>query len=145
MGVYSGRVLELAAEALRLLGTTRAFVVHSADGTDEVSLSAPTDVVQVSAEGTRRFRITPEEIGVRPAAQGALRGGDPAQNAASLLGILRGEKSAAREGVLANAAFALQACDLAQDPREGAALAGKTIDSGAAMNLLETLRSENQA
>jgi len=143
MGVYSLSVLELAAEALGLLGTTRAFVLHSADGTDEVSLAAPTHVIEVTPQGLRRFQITPQEIGVESSPAEAIRGGDAAGNAQSLLRVFRGERSAAREGVVANAALAIVAADLAEDFRAGAEAARAAIDRGAAIELLESLRREN--
>lgn len=145
MGVYSLGVLELAAEALRLLGTTRAFVLHSADGMDEVSLAAPTHVIEVTPERTRRFEIDVQTLGVAPASIEAIRGGDAAENAEALLRVFRGEKSAAREGVVANAALAIVVADLAEDFREGAMTARAVIDRGAALELLESLRREKTA
>ena len=142
MGVYSLGVLELAAEALRLLGTARAFVLHSADGMDEVSLAAPTHVIEVTPERTRRFEIDVDAIGVAAASAEAIRGGDAAANAKALLRVFRGEKSAAREGVVANAALAIVAADLAEDFREGAQASRAAIDQGAALELLESLRRE---
>jgi anthranilate phosphoribosyltransferase len=145
MGVYSLSVLELAAEALRLLGTVRAFVLHSADGMDEVSLAAPTHVIEVTPEGTRRFQIDVDAIGVAAAPVEEIRGGDAVSNAEALLRVFRGEKSAAREGVVANAALALVAADLAQDFREGAEKARAAIDRGAALALVVSLRREMPA
>ncbi|HET9886965.1 MAG TPA: anthranilate phosphoribosyltransferase [bacterium] len=142
MGVYSLSVLELAAEALRLLGTERAFVLHSADGMDEVSLAAPTHVIEVTKEATRRFQIDADAIGVAAAPMEAIRGGDAPGNAETLLRVFRGEKGAVREGVVANAALALVAADLAEDFREGAEKARAAIDRGAALALLESLRRE---
>jgi anthranilate phosphoribosyltransferase len=142
MGVYSLGVLELAAEALRLLGTAHAFVLHSADGMDEVSLGAPTHVIEVTPERTRRFEIDVRALGVAPASKDAIRGGDAPANAQSLLRVFRGEKGAAREGVIANAALAIVAADLAEDFREGAEAARAAIDRGAAIALIESLRRE---
>jgi anthranilate phosphoribosyltransferase len=142
MGVYGLGVLELAAEALRLLGTEHAFVVHSADGTDEISLTAPTHVIEVTPGGTRRFTVTPEELGVSAAPREALRGQDAAHNAARLVAVLGGEKGPARDAIVANAAFAFVAAGLAGDPREGARSAENVLDRGAAAALLERLRQE---
>lgn len=145
IGVYSDRVLELAAEAMSLLGTERAFVLHSADGTDEVSLCAPTHVIEVTAAGRRRFTIEPETLGLSRAPREALRGGDAAANAAALLDVFRGKRGAARDAIVANAALAFLAANLAEDPKEGARVAERAIDSGAAVALVERLQAENRA
>jgi anthranilate phosphoribosyltransferase len=145
MGVYAERVLELAAEALRGLGAEHAFVLHSADGTDEFSLAAATHVIEVTPGRTKRSTITPEDIGVRAAPMSALRGGDAAHNAAALEAALRGEAGAPREAILANAAFAFVVAGLAQDPREGVERARAAIDRGDAFALVERLREENRA
>jgi anthranilate phosphoribosyltransferase len=145
MGVYTPSVLELAAEGLRLLGAEHAFVVHSADGTDEISLAAPTHGIEVTPGGTRRFTVTPEDLGLPVAGREALRGGDAAHNARALVAVLRGEKGPARDAIVANAAFAFVAAGLAGNPREGARAAEETIDRGAAADVLERLQREPKA
>ncbi len=142
MGVYAPGVLELAAEGLRLLGTEHAFVVHSADGTDEVSLGAPTEVIEVLPGSTHRFTVTPGELGLPEAKREALQGGDAAHNARALAAVFRGEKGPARDAIVANAAFAFVAAGLAGSPREGARAAEIAIDSGAVASILERLRRE---
>lgn len=141
VGVFSGDVLELAADALRGLEAERAFVVHSDDGLDEVSLSAPTHVVEVSAEGNRRFRVEPKDFGFETAPREALDGGDAAENAAILRAILTGEKGPRRDVVVMNAALALTVADLASGFRDGADAAAAAIDDGRAAQLVEALRA----
>ncbi len=142
VGVFSGDVLELAAEALRGLGSEHAFVVHSRDGLDEVSLSAPTDIVEVRPDGTRRFRVTPADFGLETADRAALAGGDAARNAAILEGVFRGEPGPATDVVVMNAAVALVAAGLADDFRAGVDRARTALQEGKAAALLAALRAE---
>jgi anthranilate phosphoribosyltransferase len=142
VGVFSLSVLELAADALRGLGSEHAFVVHSEDGLDEVSLSAPTHVVEVLPAGTRRFRVSPADFGLEVVDRSALAGGDAARNAAILESVFRGEAGPASDVVVMNAAVALVAAGLAEDFRAGAQRARAALDQGAAQSLLEALRAE---
>ena len=139
MGVFSGDVLELAAEALRGLGSERAFVVHSQDGLDEVSLSAPTDVVEVTPERTRRFRVTPGDFGLESAPRETLAGGDAEENAGILRAVFRGEPGPRRDVVAMNAGLALVAAGLAEDFRAGAEAAGAALEDGRVSALVEAL------
>ncbi len=141
VGVYSARVLDLAAEALRLLGTERAFVLHSDDGLDEVSLAAPTRVLEVTPAGIRAFTITAEALGLAPAPREAIRGGDAAFNAAALEAVFRGAPGAPRDAIVANAALAFVVAGLADAPEEGARAAERTIDSGEAAAQVARLRA----
>ena len=142
MGVFSLDVLELAAEALRGLGSKRAFVVHSEDGLDELSLSAPTHVVEVGEGANRRSRLGPEDFGLDAAPLETLSGGDARTNAAILRRIFAGETGPPRDAVVMNAALALVAAGAAEDLRDGVARAADAIDSGRVRTLVEELRSE---
>jgi len=142
MGVFDATVLDLAAEALHGLGTQHAFVVHSRDGLDEVSLSAPTDVVEVTRAGTRRTVIGPGDFGLPQAPREALAGGDAAENAAILEEVFRGGAGPRRDVVVMNAALALVASGLAAEPKAGVRQAAAAIDDGRARALLEALRQE---
>jgi anthranilate phosphoribosyltransferase len=139
MGVFSREVLDLAGEALRGLGAERAFVVHSRDGLDEVSPSAPTDVVEVTPDGTRRLRVEPSDFGLPAAPAGAVAGGTTAENAAMLRGVLAGEPGPRRDAVLMNAAVAVVAAGIARDFRSGAEAAAAAVDDGRAARLLAAL------
>jgi len=142
LGVFAESVLELAAEALRGLGTERAFVLHSSDGLDEISLAAPTHVVEVDARGTRRFLLAPDDFGVEGAPASAVAGGDAAENAEILRRVFAGERGPRRDVVLMNAGVALVAGGAASGFREGAALAARTIDEGRVTALVDALRRE---
>jgi anthranilate phosphoribosyltransferase len=141
LGVSNGALVDLLAESLLKLGVERALVVHSADGTDEISVSGPTTVREVTGGSIRRYELTPEEFGVEPSPQDAVRGGDPQTNAAILTGILEGHRGPARDAAIVNAAAALYAAGRAESARDGAQIAQRAIDSGAAMDTLERLRA----
>jgi anthranilate phosphoribosyltransferase len=115
-------------------------VVHSEDGLDEISISAPTNVIEVSAFGLRRSVVRPEQFGASPASLETLRGGDAGVNAKIIESVLQGERSPRRDVVLMNAAAALVISGLASSPKEGFRFAEKSVDSGKAFEKLELLR-----
>ena len=139
VGVYSLELVEKLAEALSMLGTRRAFVVHGLDGLDEITITGPTRVAELRDSEVRSYEITPEEFDLKTAPLEEISGGDAAENAAIVRNILAGEKSARRDVVLMNAAAALVAAGKADHLRDGAALAAASIDSGAAAGKLEAL------
>jgi anthranilate phosphoribosyltransferase len=145
MGVYAPHLVPLVAEAMVLLGTRHAFVVHGTDDTgshlDEISISGPTQVAEVHNNTIILSTFTPESVGLTRAPVEALRGGNAQTNAAILTTIFAGEKSPRRDIVLLNAAAVLVTAGLATDLHQGAALAAKTIDSGAVTALVTTLAS----
>lgn len=139
LGVSAVALTPLLAQALAELGVERALVVHGADGLDEVSISAETYVSEVREGAVHSYKITPEDFGVPRAPLEALLGGDAAENARIIRGLLDGEAGPRRDIVLVNAAAALVAAGLAGDFREGARLAAQSIDSGAAIAKLDAL------
>jgi anthranilate phosphoribosyltransferase len=139
VGVADPKFLDLMAGALRRLGARRAWVVHGAGGLDEVSTTGESDVVEVTPEGLRRFRVSPEEAGLPRAGLADLEGGTAEENAAAIRAVLAGEKGAYRDIVLMNAAATLVIADRAADLAEGVARARESIDSGAAARALDTL------
>jgi anthranilate phosphoribosyltransferase len=139
LGVFSASVVEVVAGALRGLGTERAFVVHSDDGLDEVSLSAPTRVVEVTSSSVREFRVGPEDFGLPRAPREAIAGGDARRNAAILSGVFAGERGPHRDVVLANAAMALVVAGACEDFASAARCAGEAVDRGAAADLVRRL------
>jgi anthranilate phosphoribosyltransferase len=140
IGVASGGVLGLMAEAAGRLGVRHAFVVHGQDGVDEVSLSAPTDVVEVRGSELRRFTVSPEDAGLTRAKRDALEGGDAATNARIIEEILGGATGPPLDAVLLNAGLALVAADLAPDLAAGVGLARESVSSGRALARLGALR-----
>jgi anthranilate phosphoribosyltransferase len=138
-GVTSRRLTELLATALVALGTERAFIVHGADGLDEISLSDETYISEARGGEVHNFTVTPEEFGLSPAPLTALAGGDAAANARIIRAILDGESGARRDIVLANSSAALVAAGVAVDFRAGVRLATQSINSRAAKEKLEAL------
>jgi anthranilate phosphoribosyltransferase len=141
IGVYSRALVEPLARVLAELGTIRAFVVHGADGLDEISTTGDSSVAEVREGMVRTSVVRPEDFGVPRAAIGDLRGGDREENAAIIRRVLDGEPGPRRDMVLVNAGAALVAGGRARDFKEGAQLAGHSIDTGAARGKLEALVS----
>ena len=144
VGVSSANFTELVARALDELGVRRAFVVHGADGMDEISLSGETYVTELNNRVIRSYTVVPEDFGLRRAPSDAIRGGDAKHNAEIIhkifgRGMLYREHGPHRDIVLANAAAALVAAGCAPDFLDGVRLATESIDSGAARTKLDTL------
>ena len=150
VGVFDASMTELMARALGQLGVRRAFVVHGADGLDEISVSGATYVAELRDGLVRSYTVTPEDFGLHRAPLEAIRGGDAAQNAKivhKVLGrsLVYREHGPHREIVLANAAAALVAAERASDFLDGVRLAARSIDSGAARQKLEALIAFSQS
>jgi anthranilate phosphoribosyltransferase len=138
-GAFSADLIRPMAEVLGLLGSERAWIVHGGDGTDEISIAAPTAVAAWEHGGVREFTITPDMAGLPWHPFETILGGTPAQNAAALRALLDGAPGAYRDAVLLNAAAALVVAGAADDLREGALRAAESIDSGAARARLAAL------
>jgi anthranilate phosphoribosyltransferase len=138
-GVYGEQLAHTYAAALAGLGARRAFVVHGANGIDELSPAGPNLVVEVADGEVREWTLDPRELGLAAADPGALAGGSATDNAAAIRAVLAGEPGGRRDAVLLNAALALVAAEESDDVREGLALAAEAIDSGAAADRLERL------
>jgi anthranilate phosphoribosyltransferase len=139
-GVSSIGIVDVIANALHGLGVDYAFVVHSADGMDEFSISAPTYVVELRRGDMRRFSIKPEDFGITPSPIATIIGGDAKTNAAIIESVLQGERGPRRDVVLINAAAAIVAGGVAANLKEGFRVAENSIDSGAAAKKLQELR-----
>ncbi|MFZ0820775.1 MAG: anthranilate phosphoribosyltransferase [Candidatus Acidiferrales bacterium] len=139
MGVFAAKWVEPEARALAELGAQRAFVVHGADGLDEISLSKETFVSEVSEGKVRSYRVAPDDFGLERAPLEAISGGDAAENAAILRAILNGERGPRRDIVIANAAAAIVAGGLTASFRTAAQLAAESIDSRAAFEKMKAL------
>ena len=139
LGVYAERLVETVARVLAALGAEHAMVVHSRDGLDEISVSAPTRVCEVRDGEVRSYEVTPEEIGLRVHDIEELAGGDANANAEIARGILNGDNGARRDVVIANAGAALYVAGVAPSIRDGVKLANDAIESGAARDKLGQL------
>lgn len=141
LGVYDQRWVEPVAAALQANRAVAAWVVHGADGLDELSTTGPSFVAQIKGGDLRSFEVTPEDAGLKRGKLEDLKGGDPAHNAAALRALLDGYHSPYRDVVLLNAAAALIVADRADDLRMGVRLAAEAIDTGRAKATLDTLVS----
>ncbi|MCX8035683.1 MAG: anthranilate phosphoribosyltransferase [Candidatus Sumerlaeia bacterium] len=143
IGVYDAPLGSMFAEVLRMLGCRRALIVHGADGLDEISVTAPTELTELRDGKIRAWTVTPRDLGFKhTAALADLRAAeDAAGNAAITLAILRGEETGPRaEVALANAGAALYVAEQADTLCEGIELARKALASGAALAKLDALR-----
>ncbi|RMF17568.1 MAG: anthranilate phosphoribosyltransferase [Candidatus Dadabacteria bacterium] len=139
LGVFGPQWLEPVAEALRELGIRRAMVVHAQDPLDEISLSAPTDLIEVIDGTLCRDQIAPSDFGLRRVSLGVLRGGDAAHNAAAIERAFSGDFEELAAWIALNAAAGLRvARDL--DWQEAIGQMREVIDSGRARDQLERLR-----
>ncbi len=137
IGVSDPAYLETMAGALALLGTKHALLVSSDDGLDELSISAPTQVVEVLGSELRRYTVAPEEVGLAAAPPEEIPGGDPAQNAETARVIFAGGRGAARDLAVLNAGAAIYAGGGADTLEAGVRGAERAIDDGAAAAALE--------
>jgi anthranilate phosphoribosyltransferase len=139
VGVPSPELIDLVAETLAELGVEHAFVVHGAGGLDEISLAGETLVAEINGGGVQRFTVTPEDFGVSRAPIDSVRGGTAVENAETIRDILAGRGGPPRDIVIANAAAALVAANVATNFLEGARLATAALSSGAAKEKLAAL------
>jgi anthranilate phosphoribosyltransferase len=139
LGVFAPHWLEPLAAVLGNLGAERVWVVHGGDGLDELTVTGPSHVAALEDGAIRTFTIEPEEAGLPRADPAALRGGDPASNAAALRAVLAGARNPYRDIAVLNAAASLVVAGAAVSLREGAARAAAALDKGAAAATLERL------
>jgi anthranilate synthase component 1 len=151
LGVSKLSLLERVASALTRLGVKKAWVVHGADGLDEITIAGKTYVAACSSAGeVETFTISPDDFGLERRHFDGFRGKGPQENAQLIRAILLGEKTKtmapARDLVIANAAAALHLAGLAPDLRYAASLARESIDSGrAALRLDALVRETNRS
>jgi len=139
VGVPRPELTELVARSLALLGSERAWVVHGADGLDEISTTGYTKVSECRGGAVNTFYVHPADFGLPKSAPAQLRGGDAAANAEIARRVLGGERGAARDIVLLNAAASLLIAERAGTIEEGIAAAAAALDSGKAAAVLEKL------
>jgi anthranilate phosphoribosyltransferase len=139
LGVSDRHYQETIAEALVGLGSVKAMVVAAEDGLDELSISAPTRVIEVKDGGTEEHYVEPADFGFASAGLEQVAGGSPGENAAVLRAVLAGEPGPRRDLVLLNAGAAIYVGGVAASLAEGVEKAAATVDSGAADELLKRL------
>jgi len=139
VGVFGEEWVEPIAHVLGRLGAERAWVVHGADGLDELTTTGISHVAALDGGKISTFKISPKSAGLPEARPEDLTGGDAAENAAHIRAVLGGQQGAFRNIVLLNAAAALLVAGKAKTLREGVTLAAQSIDSGKARGVLEAL------
>lgn len=138
-GVFARKWVEPVAEALKELGSEKAWIVHGSDGMDEITTTGATFVSELDNGSLRSFEISPSDAGLATAKAEDLKGGTPAYNAKALRDVLAGAKNAYRDIVLFNSAASLIVADKVSNLKDGVELAAQSIDSGAASDTLEKL------
>ncbi|MDQ3676089.1 MAG: anthranilate phosphoribosyltransferase [Actinomycetota bacterium] len=145
IGVSDPEYLHTMAGALAILGATRALVVSSEDGLDEMSTGAPTTVVEVDGDELKAYGFEPEDAGLKTTADpDATAGGSPEQNAATTRAIFAGENGPRRDIAVLNAGAAIYAAGRADDLEAGVQAAQAAIDDGSATRTLDALVARTQ-
>ena len=138
-GLYREDLLQPMTKVLRNHGSKAAFVVHSEDHCDEISITGKTTVCQLKDGEIETYQIEPEMVGLKKASLEEIQGGAPEKNANILLRVLRGEPGPPRDVVLLNTAAIFVASEKVSNLRDGVEMARESIDSGRAMKKLEAL------
>jgi anthranilate phosphoribosyltransferase len=141
VGVPRPELTELVARALALLGTERAWVVHGADGLDEISTTGYTKVSECRDGEVNTFYLHPSDVGLTKTTPEALRGGDAVRNAEIALAVLSGQSGPPRDIVLVNAAAALLIAGRVDRIEDGLRMAAAALDGGEATAVLDRLRT----
>jgi anthranilate phosphoribosyltransferase len=144
VGVPRPEFTELLARALMMLGSTRAWVVHGADGIDEISTTGYTKVSECHEGAVKTFYLHPADYGLPKGAPEDLKGGSAADNAAIIRRVLAGEHGPARDVVVLNAGAALFIAGAASSVKEGMQVAGEALGSGRAAQALERMVALSQ-
>ncbi|HOW96950.1 MAG TPA: anthranilate phosphoribosyltransferase [Kiritimatiellia bacterium] len=145
LGVYHRDLVPVLAEAAASLGAQRLFVVHGADGLDELTTTGDSFVAEVTRGAVKTYTLNPASFGIPRARPEDLRGGDAKENAALVRSLLDGEKGPRRDIVLLNAAAAIVAGGRAADFAEGLQAAARSVDSGSARQKLAALARASNA
>ncbi len=144
IGTYSKDLLSPMTKVLKELGSKRAWLVHGADGTDEISISGTTHVLELKNGQLSNFKITPKDAGLTTHPIEAISGGSPKENAKALRELIAGKRSPYRDTVLLNAAAALIIANKVENLIDGVQIAANSIDSGATEKTLNILSKETQ-
>ena len=149
VGVSDAAMAPIMAGVLGATGSRHAMIVHADDGLDELSVTAPSSVLEIRGDGAGEFelrdwRIDPAALGFAPATMDDLRGGDAAYNARIIRTVLGGEQGARRDIGILNAAAALVVAGRVDDLESGLGVAAESIDSGRALGVLDALVSTSQ-
>ncbi len=138
-GAFDKNLLEPMAQTLLSLGTKKAWLVHGSDGTDELSISGLTYVIELKNGSINKFTLDPTDYGLTIHPFNKLIGGDPKYNASELKSLLSGKKSAYRDSVILNSAAAIYISGMVDNLEMGINEATKSIDKGKALSKLNEL------
>ena len=138
-GAFAPDLIFPMAETLQMLGSEKAWLVHGADGMDEISITGTTAVAALDGDVIKSMEIHPEDAGLPVHRLKDILGGTPQENSAAMIALLNGEAGAYRDAVLFNAAAALVVADKAATLKEGVEIAKDSIASGAAIGRLTAL------
>ena len=145
VGVFARSWVRPVAETLMGLGSERVWVVCGSDGLDEITTTGPTHVAAIEDGTIREFEITPDQAGLAIADLEALKGAEAVVNAAAMMRVLAGEKTAFRDIGVLNAAAGLVIAGKSKDLSEGARLAADALDDGAVLQTLRKLIAASNA
>jgi len=143
VGVYSREVQKLMADALKELGFEKALVVNSM-GIDELTPAGPADVVEVTTQGVKEYKVFPKDLGIPSCEIEDLKGGDASVNAQMLLDVFGGEQGPVADALILNAGFALATANIASNPGEGVAMARDVQRSGKAADVMKKWAETSQ-
>ena len=138
-GAFAIDLLHPMAETLRTLGSEAAWLVHGSDGTDEITVTGPTQVAELKGGRIRSREVHPEDAGLPVHRLADILGGTPEENATAFRALLDGQPGAYRDAVLLNAAAALLIAERVDDLPAGVEMAAESIDSGKARAKVEGL------
>jgi len=141
LGVYSPELTETHAHVLKNLGTKHAFIVHGADGLDEITTTTTTRISELKNGEVDTYTLDPTTFGISKANQESLLGGTPEENAEMTVNVLKGQLGPKRDIVLLNAGAAIVTGGKTDNIEGGIKLAANSIDSGNAFATLEGLRT----
>jgi len=144
IGVFAPEWLDNIAETATRTGVQKCWAVHGHDGLDELTITGPSQIIEITNGTRKHWTITPEDAGLPRSDLDGLRGGDAAFNARALLGLLRGETGPYRDIVLLNSAAALIVAGRVNTMTEGVQCAAHAIDRGHALNRLNQLVATTQ-
>ncbi len=143
LGVGDPAMAQPMIEVLAARGAERVWVVHGRDGMDELSTTAPTDVLELDGGRISELVVDPASLGLAAATRADLAIVDADEGAVAARRVLAGDKGHHRDIVLLNAAAGLVVAGLADSLASGIELAGAAVDSGAASVALERLVTES--
>lgn len=139
IGVYSDKLTEPLAKAMHAMGVERGIVACGNSCMDEITVAGSTQISEIKDDEVKTYVIKPEEFGINTVSVNEIKGGDCEENAKITRAVLNGEKGPKRDIVLLNAGAAIYVAGLADSIAEGIKKAEESIDTGAAMKVLEDL------